>query len=296
MSISSIVRVYPIRTTKPEWTIPLHCYHVCTPRCAQMYVRDQTDLTTLRYILVDNPDYVDDQCPMANKLERTFIRLSTFDMENPVGGTGPLYEPNIIVIPDTVFSVILSYPLSYPLEVTIRSPTSNGFTLSELIYSIKMLYQYIYQEEERTSTPMDYHIRKECQKCIDKEKSEYVKKYFPKPEDECSICYNGYTEYGGQLLCGHYYHQDCILRWLETSSTCPLCRQNVVKCDECNGSGIIYYDYNGIVIPLEHRGTILNRNTTNGVFGIFGHDLEDLVINYIHYNRIDKILTIYIGS
>lgn len=296
MSSSEIVRVYPIRTTKTEWTIPLHCYHICTPRCAQMYVRDQSDLTTLRFILVDNPDYVDNQCPRANQLERTFVRLSTFDMENPTGGTGPLYDSNMIVIPDTVFSVTLTYPLSYPVEVTIRSPTSNGFTLAELIYSIKMLYYYIYQEEERTSTPRSYHLKKECRKCKDKKPTESLKNCSPLSGDECSICYNGYVSSGTKLRCGHFYHEQCILRWLETSNTCPLCRTHVSECDDCNGTGVIYYDYNGVVIPLEYRGSILNRNTTDGLFGIFGHDLEDLVINHIHYNRVHKLLTVYIES
>ena len=83
---------------------------------------------------------------------------------------------------------------------------------------------------------------------------------------------------------------------MENAKTCPLCRQQVIECEDCNGTGIIYYDYNGVVIPIEHRGSILNRNTTDGVYGIFGHDLEDLVIEHIHYNRVEKLLTLYIGS
>lgn len=296
MNTSSIVRVYPIRRSKTEWDVPLHCYHICTPRCAKMYVRDRSDLNTLIYILVDNPNYVDNVCPRTNQLERTFIRLSAFDIENPSGSTGPLYDPDMIVIPDSVFSVTLTYPLSYSVEVLIRSPTSNGFKLSELVYSIKMLYQYIYQEEERTSTSRSYNLKKECKKCVDRKKTLSLKTYSPKSEDECSICYNGYTKSGSQLLCGHFYHEQCILTWLETSNTCPLCRSLVSECDECNGTGIIYYNYNGVVIPLEYRGSILNRNTTDGVFGIFGHDFDDLVINYMHYNRVDKRLTVYIES
>lgn len=300
MTSNEIVRVYPIRTSKREWNVPLHCYHICNPRCAQMYMRDQSDLSTLRYILVDNPDYVDEKCPRANQLERTFIRLYSFDIDNPVGGTGPLYEPDMIVIPDTSFSVQLTYPLSNTVDVTIRSPTFNGFTLSELIYSIKMLYYYIYQEEERTSTPRSYHLRKDCDGCSDKKIHDYVRDSTQGndvKEDDCSICYNKYTDKDiGILRCNHIYHKDCILKWLETATTCPLCRKHVVDCNKCNGTGVIYYDYNGIVIPIEHRGSILNRNTTDGVFGIFGHDLEDLVIEHMHYDRVEKLLTIYIGS
>jgi hypothetical protein len=295
---NNVVRVYPIRTSKSEWSVPLYCYHKCNSRCSRMYVRDETNSSTIRYILVDNPNYVDNKCPRVNQLERTFIRLSTFDIEHPTGGTGPLYEPYVIVIPDTSFSVKLTYPLSYPVYVTVNSPSSNGFTLTELLYSIQMLYYYIYQEEERTSSPRCYHLKKECSNCSNKKCIDHLQYYEPKENDSCSICYNDYEkgENACKLQCNHFYHKQCILRWLETSKTCPLCRQNVVLCDDCNGTGIIYYDYNGVVIPIEHRGSILNRNTTNGVFGIFGHDLEDLVIDYIHYNRIEKLLTIYIGS
>lgn len=298
-SSNNIVRVYPIRTSKKEWIVPLHCYHVCTPRCARMYVRDQSDLSIDRYILVDNPEYADDKCPRATQLERTFVRLHSFDIEQPVGGTGPLYDPDMIVIPDTDFSVTLSYPLSYPVNITIRSPTSRGFTLSELIYSIKMLYHYIYQEEERTSTPRSYHLKKDCIKCINKKVEDFVKESSPPKGAECSICYNKYSEHPDdacELKCNHVYHKQCIFRWLENAKTCPLCRQQVIECEDCNGTGIIYYDYNGVVIPIEHRGSILNRNTTDGVYGIFGHDLEDLVIEHIHYNRVEKLLTLYIGS
>lgn len=298
MNTNNVVRVYPIRKTKSEWSIPLYCYHVCNSRCSTMYIRDDTDLSILRYILVDNPNYVDNKCPNSNQLERTFVSLSTFDMENPIGGTGPLYEPNAIVIPDTYFLLRITYPLSHHVNVTVKSQSSNGFTLAELLYSIQILYYYIYQEEERTSTTRCYHLKKECSKCSIKQYIDNLQDCEPKEHDSCSICYNEYEkgENVGKLLCNHFYHKKCILKWMETSKTCPLCRKNVVLCDECNGSGMIYYDYNGIVIPIEHRGTILNRNTTNGIFGIFGHDLEDLVIEYINYNRIEKRLTINIGS
>lgn len=293
----NIVRVYPIRKTKKEWEIPIHCYHVCTQRCAQMYTRDpdESSPNTIRYILVDNPDYIDNKCPMHAQLEKTFVRLHLYDMDRPMGGTGPIYNPNMIVIPDNEFSVQINYPLSVAVDVNIFCSTSNGFTLAELIYSIKMLCHYIYQEDERTSTPRSYHLKKDCQQCIDKQIYDYVFEEKTIPESECSICYSKYTnkKTSARLGCNHVFHKECILRWLETGTTCPLCRNHVVQCDECNGTGSIFYDYNGTVIPVENRGHYLNRNTTDG---IFEHDLEDLVIEYMHYNREYKLLTIYIGS
>ena len=315
MVINDIVRVYPIRTTKKEWNIPLHCYHICTERCSRMYIIDPTYLNTLRYILVNNPTYVNNQCQFANKLEETFIRLYSFDLEDPNGGTGPLYDHSQIIIPDNEFSLLLTYPLTHPVEVTIQSDITldfRGFTLSEILYSIKILYKNIYDEEESTSTPRVYRITKSCINCENKNIQDYVYKLEKKDlnnssesvdcnesnnDNTCSVCYSEYTEFtGGKLNCNHCYHKECILRWLESANTCPLCRKNIIDCDKCDGSGEEQYDYHGVVIPIEHRGSILNRNRTDGIFGIFGHDLEDLTIENLHYNRINKVLSVYIGS
>ena len=295
-----ITRVHPIRTTKKQWTIPMYCRHACNLYCSKIYSRDQSNLNIYRYFLVNNPIYNNGKCIKYDCLESTFIRLSSFNIENPTGATGPLYESDSIVIPDTNISVLLTYPLSTPVNVNIISPTSRGFTLKHLIYSIKMVYQYIYSEEERTSTPRSYHIKKRCTVCLNKNK-DYVNDIelsYENTDNECSICYTKYSlqNSSGQLLCKHIFHKNCIQKWLETSNTCPLCRKYIGKCDACNGSEFIYYGYDGVVIPIEHRGAILNRNTTDGIFGIFGHDIEDLIIENIHYDREARILTLNIGS
>lgn len=54
-------------------------------------------------------------------MQRTFVRLHSFNIERPIGGTGPLYYPNMIIIPDNHISVILTYPLSSSVKVNIRS-------------------------------------------------------------------------------------------------------------------------------------------------------------------------------
>ena len=44
--------------------------------------------------------------------------------------------------------------------------------------------------------------------------------------DQCSICLNDFCD-GSEVMvmpCLHLYHKDCIVRWLETSHLCPLCR------------------------------------------------------------------------
>jgi hypothetical protein len=293
--MKDIVRVYPIRTTKKEWDIPLFCYHNCTKSCSHIIIKDESDIR--RYILVDNPNYINNECPRNNKLEKTFVPLHSFNIENPTGGNGLLYDPNMIVIPDKSFYIELLFPLSIPVYICIDSQSTQGVTLSELIHTIKIIYKYIYEEEERTSTPRTYNLTKSCSKCSEKkihENISYVKDIVK--NKECSICYTEYENSAVQLNCKHIFHYNCILRWLNTSNTCPLCRSYVINCDICDGSGVIHYNYTGSVIPLEYRGNILNRNTTDGIFGIYGYDFEDLIIENMHYNRQKKTLNISISS
>ena len=44
--------------------------------------------------------------------------------------------------------------------------------------------------------------------------------------EECSICLEKFSfeKVVVTMPCSHSYHKDCIVRWLETSHTCPLCR------------------------------------------------------------------------
>lgn len=53
------------------------------------------------------------------------------------------------------------------------------------------------------------------------------------PEDECAVCMEvlGCSE---PLLacthgCKHYFHEDCIMRWLRVGTSCPLCRADWFK-------------------------------------------------------------------
>ena len=291
-------RVYPIRTTRQHWNIPLFNYHICSEKCSVIQLQYDNILMD-----IDNPDYdqISKKCSNSDKLQKTFINLSEFDIYNPCGVNGPLYDPEMIVIPDRVFSLSITFPLNNGVDINIRSPTSKGLTLKELIFSIKKLYEFIYQEEERTATPITYHLKKICETCISTDILDYIKEVSINTELECSICYSSLyieTDKVCELDCKHYFHKKCISEWLLKSEhkNCPLCRKYVYTCSECNGSGFIYYDFSGTVIPMEHRGIIINRNSTNGIFGIYGYDFEHLLLKKMIYNRMSKKLSIFIGS
>lgn len=61
---------------------------------------------------------------------------------------------------------------------------------------------------------------------IQKKKSLFAKnKTLPLPK-ECSICLDPLKGKPVQCCqCGHCFHEACILKWLKTSTTCPLCRR-----------------------------------------------------------------------
>ncbi|PPD80938.1 hypothetical protein GOBAR_DD22138 [Gossypium barbadense] len=55
------------------------------------------------------------------------------------------------------------------------------------------------------------------------------------PEDaECCICLSSYEDGVDlhSLPCNHHFHSTCILRWLKTNATCPLCKYNILKRNE----------------------------------------------------------------
>ena len=51
-------------------------------------------------------------------------------------------------------------------------------------------------------------------------------------EDECAVCLDGYLKDDVIRLlpsCEHYFHKDCVDKWLEGRSICPLCRTEVTN-------------------------------------------------------------------
>ncbi|XP_020271041.1 E3 ubiquitin protein ligase RIE1-like, partial [Asparagus officinalis] len=52
---------------------------------------------------------------------------------------------------------------------------------------------------------------------------------------ECCICITPY-ENGVELHslpCNHHFHSSCIVKWLRINATCPLCKYNILKGNDC---------------------------------------------------------------
>jgi hypothetical protein len=47
-------------------------------------------------------------------------------------------------------------------------------------------------------------------------------------EIRCTVCQTGVVD--TELIpCGHFFHGECMMRWLQTSDSCPICQQNISK-------------------------------------------------------------------
>ncbi len=48
-------------------------------------------------------------------------------------------------------------------------------------------------------------------------------------------------------------------------------------------------------LPIEERGNLINRNTTDGIYGVYGHDIYDLYFESIEIYP-NGVIDIFVGS
>ena len=60
---------------------------------------------------------------------------------------------------------------------------------------------------------------------------EFVPQSTSHPSDNtCIICLDNLdTNNTGKLLCGHTFHFNCIVTWLQNKITCPVCRHTILS-------------------------------------------------------------------
>jgi hypothetical protein len=244
--------------------------------------------------IVDNPDYKDGKCSYFDTFNPTSIHLSKFDKDTPQTIDGTLLFHENIVIPDTQIFISLSFPFSHIKKIQISTENPLGFTLSHIIETIKNVYQWAYVQEEQTATEKEFTIQTNCTRCLT------VSYYTPcEGGDICSICLeecknendvNDTNDVNVATKCNHIFHRKCIDTWISgKNEKCPLCRTMLWQCEECNGTKWKVTYYTGKVVPKSLRG-LTSRNHTDGVFGIYDFDFEDLFIENMIYNRVTKTL------
>jgi hypothetical protein len=286
-------RIYPLRTTSAIWKIKLYSKHICNDMCKLAYMHDYTEDNSIIFTIIENPDYKEGKCQYNMKLNPSSIQLSDFKKKDPYTIDGELLFFNNIVIPDTEINLIISFPLKESKRIIITSENELGFSLSSLIDKIKNVYKWIYKEEENTSSIKNFTIIDQCECTFNS--LENIKNSLVDNEEKdniCSICLETINSENPskKTSCNHLYHKVCIYEWINNNkNTCPLCRKKLFICNNNCKNGLIYKEYIGKIIPKNLRG-ILNRNKTDGVFGIYGYDFEDLFIDEMLYNSVTKTL------
>jgi hypothetical protein len=290
--MTETIKVYPIRMTRKNWIIPIVSSHECDSKC-MITIKKQRENSEDIFYITANELFDGEKCNLKGKLQKTTVNLHSFD-DNCRSFIGPLYNSDNIVIPDKDIKMIINFPLLRMTNITIKSPGDNGFTLKQLLLIIKNVYEYIYSEEERTASVRNFTYKKICNLCLFNKKINEL--LIPTVlEEECCICYDIEEEKGLKLPCEHSFHEKCINKWIENSLTCPLCRKNINNCENCHGEGFITCNFTGKVIPREERGVFMNRNITDGIFGIYNYDFEDLYINNLFYDNVKKVLSLDIN-
>ena len=223
--------------------------------------------------------------PIVNRDgEKVVVNLNNFNNENLGDG---------IVISDKIFYINISYPLLFPVKIKINKTTVT--TLDELIKIIRHIYIKLYKVEEETSTKYLKINLFKCENCSEDNIVENLKSGH-KNKINCSICFEKIKKCDFiQTECKHNFHKNCLKMWINSSNkiTCPVCRQIVYNCKECNcfGEKAVYERVS--VKPLENNSSRI-RNVTDGVYGIYGHYFEDLNVCNLNYNNIKKELNIKI--
>jgi hypothetical protein len=232
----------------------------------------------------------------VDHVTETTIVLDDFTLDNPQGRQGELFMPNLIVISDLNFTIIIDFPVRRGINVKIN--TKNPLTLRQLLYTIQRIYLHIYETEEKTATPTEFRVHKQCDcSFLDSSAKLLCLHSAEEKEDNCSICYTPLSENTVLLNCKHVFHRNCMQQWIDTgrSNSCPLCRGNLHDCNRCNNTKIITNVEQHIVLPRHLRTDVFrDRNSTNGIFGIHTYDFEQLELYNMVYNSEQKILKLKI--
>ena len=101
----------------------------------------------------------------------------------------------------------------YMLMLTEHSIASNEAINIDTLFDLLSIDMTIYD-------PPSISILNQCE----------IIKYCKKEEDDrCVICMCDFEEEEPvkKLICSHYFHEACIMKWFEAHSTCPICKKSL---------------------------------------------------------------------
>lgn len=175
-----------------------------------------------KYLVYDNLRQIDRSQSNAN------IRVSLISIFRK-----RFYSYNIKISVLNVSSYCISLPFSVYLWQQGIAECSNllifiSIYVIRLFYNIYRYNKYFLQESDAPITAENPFGFVELN--YSKEK---LKECHPRlvEDDVCSICMAEYEDNDVLLLfsCtgGHYFHRDCINKWMDRSASCPLCKHGI---------------------------------------------------------------------
>ncbi len=90
-------------------------------------------------------------------------------------------------------------------------------------------------------------------------------------ENTCSVCKEDFN-IGNKMMdlpCNHYFHEECLMPWLNQHDSCPICRYELKTDDD---------DYEKM--KLQRNGN--NQNRSNNI--------QNIIMNQNHDSNIDNII------
>ena len=99
-------------------------------------------------------------------------------------------------------------------------------------------------------------------------------------ENTCSVCKEDFSV-GNKMMdlpCNHYFHEECLMPWLNQHDSCPICRFELKTDDD---------DYEKM--KLQRNGNLMNQNRSNNINNIIvTHDnnIDDIINENSNTNHI----------
>ena len=274
--------VYPVRTNKEKYTIPLIRRHECTMGCYLSLSQDEYG----NIHISPNPRFRNGICTETENYE-----WSVAQIVDPINWRG-IERLDEIVIADPCFTFTINFPIQHPRTIKVENHSDSGFTRRDLLTIIRFFYNDTYTTEMETATQTTIQVTTPCNTCKYATPHDKVETVTLDTEETCSVCLCGMKEECGKLGCGHLYHQECITEWIDhANSTCPLCRTEIMTCDTCNGTRYVTVSYQAAV-PERSAVPFGARLLTDGSYGVYNYYIEDLALQNMTYDHSRRQLTI----
>lgn len=279
---------YPIRGSRPIWSLSFCKHHVCGEVCNAEY---QLTNGLIRVTYTPN-------CIYPEKIEPMSVHISDHNSSHLT------YINEVIEGIPKKCNILIDYPLKkiFTREVEFLQ---EEIRMSDILRVFDEAFKEIYEQEEKTATHKEWNLRKKCTVCTTEYYNTANLQQHLKPPVEssmdsgnskvCNICFEETGDFYA-LYCGHLFHLDCITKWYNTSkhdetsfevkmsNSCPNCRTPIIQCQSCSGTQNIIEKFFGSV-PNYTEENPLSRWLTDGIWQIYGHHYEELHFKAIKYTK-----------